>query len=146
MLSPFVPDSFINELLPKHRDRGRQSQFNATQLYRVHLLSVLSPVHTFNRLLALLPERKGWRQFAHLANRRNLSDVWMLDQFRSRAGVSGLRRINEHLLERLLTRRPSHRQAVGMIDATDLEAACSGYKKRPAASTPHNVPPSECAP
>lgn len=146
ILSPHIPDTFINELLPGHRGRGRHSQFNAAQLYRMHLLSVLSPVHTFNRLLALLPERKAWRQFAHLANRRNLPDVWMLNQFRGRAGVVGLRHINEHLLERLLKRRPRHRQAVGMIDATDLEAACSGYKKRLAASIQRRMRSSGCAP
>jgi hypothetical protein len=115
-------------------------------MFRLHLLSVLTPVHTFNRLLALLPERKAWRQFAHLPNRNDLPDVWMLRQFRHRAGVRALRHINEQLLERLLVRHPWQRQAIGMIDATDLEAACSGYKKSPLGTTPPSAPPSGCGP
>jgi hypothetical protein len=129
LISPHVPDDFINDLLPPHRGQGRRRQFSAGQLWRVHLLSVLTPVHAFNLLVQMLPEQKAWRHFAHLPNSQAVPDVWMLHQFRQRAGVSSLRRINEHLLQPLLPVRSSARRAVALIDATDLEAACSGHKK-----------------
>src|SRR5271169_235975 len=125
LLSPFVPDTFINDLMPRPRGRGRRQQFSPAQLYRIHLLSVLTPVHAFNQLMRLLPEQRAWRRFAHLSNRQALPDVWMLNQFRQRCGVQGLRRINDQILKPLLPIGPD--VAVALIDATDLEAACSGH-------------------
>jgi len=131
LLSPYVPDTFINDLFPRSGGRGRQPQFSPAQLYRVHLLSVLTPVHAFNHLVRLLSEQRAWRRFAHLSNRQAVPDVWMLNQFRDRAEVSGLRQINEHLLEPLLPPSASEALSLALIDATDLEAASSGHKKRP---------------
>jgi len=131
LLSPYVPDTFVNDLLPCSRGRGRPPQFSSAQLYRVHLLSVLTPVHAFNQLVRLLAEQRAWRRFAHLSNRQAVPDVWMLNQFRERAGVGGLRQINEQLLAPLLPSSASEALSLALIDATDLEAACSGHKKRP---------------
>jgi len=130
LLSPYVPDAFINELIPRHRGRGRRQQLSSAQLYRLHLLSVLTPVHAFNHLVRLLTEQRAWRRFAHLANRQAVPDVWQWHQFRQRAGAGGLRQINEHLLAPLLPTGAGDELALALIDATDLEAACSGHKKR----------------
>ena len=62
-----------------------------------------------------------------------------VDQFRQRCGVSGLRQINDHLLEPLLPKSAGQDLSIALIDATDLEAACSGHKKR----EPERIPPSE---
>ena len=75
LLSPYVPDTFINDLMPRHRGRGRRHEFSPAQLYRVHLLSVLTPVHAFNQLVRLLAEQRDWRRFAHLSNRQAVPDV-----------------------------------------------------------------------
>ena len=130
LVSPYVPDSFINDLMPRHRGRGRQQEFSPAQLYRIHLLSVLTPVHAFNHLVRLLSEQRAWRRFAHLTNRQAVPDVWTLNQFRERCGVSGLRQINDQLLKPLLPKSMGQGVSVALIDATDLEAACSGHKKR----------------
>ena len=129
LVSPYVPDSFINALVPSPRGRGRRPDFSPAQLWRVHLLSVLTPVHAFNLLVQILPEQRAWRQFARLPNRCAVPDVRMLHQFRERFGVSELRQINEHLLQPLLPPVVTERMSVAMIDATDLEAASSGHKK-----------------
>ena len=130
LLSPYVPDTFINDLLPRHPGRGRRRQLSSAQLYRVDLLSVLTPVHAFNHLVRLLAEQPAWRRFARLSTRQEVPDVWMLNQFRERCGVSGLRQINERLLEPLLPRGRGENLSLALINATDLEAACSGHKKR----------------
>lgn len=129
LISPHVPDSFINGLVPSPHGRGRRPEFSPAQLWRVHLLSVLTPVHAFNLLVQMLPEQRAWRQFARLPNRCAVPDVRMLHQFREQFGVSRLRQINEHLLQPLLPRAGSERMSLAMIDATDLEAASSGHKK-----------------
>jgi hypothetical protein len=57
-----------------------------------------------------------------------------LHDFRQAIGVCGLRRVNEHLLLPLLEGLRVERQSVGLMDATDLPAATSAYKKRSPAS------------
>jgi len=130
LLSPYIPDTFINEMVPRHHGRGRRSQLSWAQLYRANLLSVLTPAHAFNHLVRLLPEQRDWRRFALLPNRQAVPDVWMLNQFREHCGISGLRQINEQLLGPMLPQSTVENPALALIDATDLEAACSGHKKR----------------
>jgi hypothetical protein len=93
-------------------------------------LAVLTPVHSFNLLLELLPEQKEWRRFAHLPSRHRLTGTRMLHEFRERVGVRGLRRINSQLLAPLLPARDGGTMSVALIDATDLLASASGHKKR----------------
>ena len=61
LVSTFVPDTFINELMPRPKGRGRRQQFSPAQLYRVHLLSVSTPVHAFNQLVRLTFHACPWR-------------------------------------------------------------------------------------
>lgn len=128
-LSPFIPDDFINELLPSHRGRGRRMGFGPAQLYRVLLLSLLTPAHSFNLLVQMLKEQRAWRRFAHLPNRHHLPVTSLLHDFRALIGVSGLRRINQQLLGPLLESRWIGGKSVALIDSTDLPAATSSYKK-----------------
>lgn len=129
VLTPYIPDEFINRLLPGNRRQGRRNNFNAAQLWRVHLLALLSPAHSFNAVARLLPEQPAWRRFALLDHRYRTPDVHMLSQFRVEAGVAGLRRINELLVGRLLRFLPAGGQSVAIIDATDLPAATADKKK-----------------
>jgi len=130
LLSPFVPDDFINQSWPQARTGGRRLRHSAAQLFRVHLLSLLTPVHSLNLLVRLLPEQRGWRRFARLRNQYEGPDVRMLHEFRSRLGVTGLRAINARLLEPLVEPYAWRERSVGLIDATDLPAACGGFKKK----------------
>lgn len=136
VLSPYIPDDFINEHWNRRPDRGPRWQFSAAQLWRVHLLALLTPVHSLNLLSAMLPEQRGWRWFARLRNRHQVPDVRLLHAFRQRVGVMGLRQINEMLFGSLLERASLWEHTCAVIDATDLPAACSGYKKKTLASTP----------
>jgi len=130
LLSFFVPDDYLNEHWPHHKTGGRRHHFSAAQLWRLHLLLLVTPVHSFNLLLRLLPEQKAWRHFARLRSLNQLPDVRMMNAFRQEVGVSGLRQINSHLLAPLIENLDSAQPAIGLIDATDLPAACSGFKKK----------------
>ena len=132
-LSGQVPDDFIAALFPRDSTGGRRHDLSAAQLWRVHLLALLTPTHSLNLLIAQLPEQSGWRRFARL--RRGCPTARMHHEFRGHLGVRGLRRINQHLLGRLLRRHGVGPQAVALMDATDLPAACSGFKKNSAAYT-----------
>ena len=86
LLDPFVPDDFLNECWPRGRTGGRHRAHTAAQLYRVHLLSLLSPVHSMNLLVKMLPEQRAWRQFARVRRQNAGPDVRMLHEFRGRVG------------------------------------------------------------
>ena len=130
LLAPFIPDDFINQCWPTGYTGGRHREYSAAQLYRVHLLSLLSPVHSLNLLVKMLPEQRAWRKFAGLRRHSQVPGVRVLHEFRARLGVAGLRRINQHLLEPLVDRYTWRERSVGLIDATDLPAACVGFKKK----------------
>jgi hypothetical protein len=137
LLDPFVPDDFINESWPQGRTGGRHREHTAAQLFRTHLLGLISPVHSLNLLVKMLPEQRAWRKFARLRCHSRVPDVRMLHAFRDRVGVAGLRRINQHLLAPLVAPYAWQPWSVGLIDATDLPAACVGFKKK----APGNTPP-----
>src|SRR4030095_12227459 len=130
VLSPFVPDDAISELLPRHRGSGRRSEWSSAQLYLVMLLLLLTPVRSSNLLCHLLPEQRAWRRFAHLPNLRLLPNVRQLHEFRDRLSPGVLRHINDQFLMRLLQGWPQEQVGIGLIDATDLPAATNEYKKR----------------
>jgi hypothetical protein len=145
LLTAFVPDDHINELLPRHRGRGRRSEWSAAQLLRVLMLLLLSPVRSSNQLCRLLPEQRAWRRFAHLPNRRLLPNVRQLHEFRDRLCPTVLRAINEALVAQLLEGWPREQPGIGLIDSTDLPAATSSFKKSSPATTRHSAQRSERA-
>ena len=128
-LSGLIPDEFINALLATKTHPGTKHYFSPAQLWRAHLLALLTPAHSFNAVARLLPEQRQWRRFAHLSHRHRTPDVRMLHQFRVRAGVGRLRAINDHLVKRLMPQIPSFSKTVAIIDATDLQASTADKKK-----------------
>jgi len=130
ILSDFVPDERINLLLAPRRGGGRRRLWSAAQLYRVMLLLLLTPVRSSNLLCKLLYEQKAWRSFARLPNRQLLPNVRVLHEFRQRLTPLTLRAINEELLEEILATCDKERPGIALIDATDLPAATSAFKKR----------------
>src|SRR5438552_12202784 len=139
LLDPYVPDDFINQHWNARPVRGPRWQFTAAQLWRVHLLALLTPVHSLNLLTAMLPEQRAWRDFAQLRHRLRVPDVRILNAFRLRLGVMGLRQINERILQPLIQTAGLWENATALIDATDLPAACSGFKKKTPAPTRPNT-------
>ena len=129
-LGVYVPDDFINRLRPAQRGSGRRYRFSDAQLWRIHLLALLSGGNSFNQVVRLLPEQRAWRQFAHLSRQERTPDVRMLHEFRQRLGVSGLRSVNAQLVRRLLFKWPKAFAPVGIIDATDLPAATADSEKK----------------
>jgi len=130
LLDPYVPDDFINQNWPRGGTGGRRRANSAAQLFRLHLLCLLSPVHSVNLLVKMLPEQRAWRKFARLRRQNEVPGVRMWHEFRERMGVGGLRRINQHLLQPLIQQYARMERSVGLIDATDLPAACVGFKKK----------------
>jgi hypothetical protein len=129
-LSPHLDDGFINDLFPRPPRQGRHASFSPAQLLRVQLLQLLTPAHSANLLVRLLPENRRWRDFARLPNKRSLPDAKMLHQFRQRLDLIKLRQINRQLLIPILVDLDPTRKTVAIIDATDLPASTNCFKKK----------------
>jgi hypothetical protein len=78
LLGPFVPDDFIDQCWPIGYTGGRHREDTAAQLYRAHLWSLLSPVHSLNLLVKMLPEQPAWRKFAGLRRQTQVPGVRVL--------------------------------------------------------------------
>lgn len=139
-LTDFVPDDFINSHWAVPHRPGRRFHCSAAQLWRVHLLAMLSGGQSFNAVQRALTEQRPLRRFAHLPNERSVPDTRMLHDFRSRLGVSGLRGINDHLVQQVLNCAPLRDKAVALIDATDLPAATRDKKKMGWLGVPNALP------
>lgn len=129
-LTPYLDDRFVSGLFPPRRTQGRHPAFSPAQLFRVLLLGLLTPAHSFNLLVKLLAENRAWRDFAFLSNKRSLPDAKMLHQFRDRLDLIKLRAINAHLLRPLLEGLDPGRKTVAIIDSTDLPAGTNPFKKK----------------
>lgn len=127
-LSRYVPDQLIAALLPPQKGRGRRAEFSSIQLFRILLLSVLTPARSFNLLCRLLPENRAWRRFSFLPSKRSAPGARILHEFRQKLPPKILRAINAHLLAPLLDQLGTS-TTVALIDATDLRAATNAYKK-----------------
>lgn len=128
-LSPYLDDEFIDDLFPRMQRQGRHPFFRPSQLFRVSLLGLLTPAHSYNLLVELLPENRAWRNFGHLPNKRQYPDAKALHQFRVRLGPGRTRCIQEHLLRPLLEGLNPLRKTVAIMDATDLPAATNRLRK-----------------
>lgn len=130
VLSPHIPDDFINARFARQRREGRRLNFRSAQLWRVHLLVLLTRTFSFNALIRCLREQEQWRKFAHLPNRFTIPEARMLIEFRRALGVGGFRQINNYLLGELLTHAPLNPITVAFIDATDLPASTEDKKNK----------------
>ncbi len=139
-LSPHLPDDLINSLFLESGGPGRPAVFSPAQLFRVSLLALLTPVHSFNLLVDLLSEQRAWRSFARLRNREAVPGVRMLHEFRARLDLPKLRRINQSLLQPLIEGTAGFEKTVALIDSTDLPAATNAYKKMQPDNTAPAVP------
>jgi hypothetical protein len=144
-LSPYLDNDFLNDLFPRRRTQGRHRLFSPAQLFRVLLLGLLTPAHSFNLLVRLLADHRCWRDFAFLSNKRVLPDAKMLHQFRDRLDLIKLRTINQYLLSPLLGGLDPARKTVAIIDSTDLPAGTNPFKKKKRESTRRDAPQSACA-
>lgn len=134
-LSPHIPDDLINGLLAEPSGPGRPALLSPAQLFRVNLLALLTPAHSFNLLVDLLAEHRPWRAFARLRNRHASPGVRMLHEFRARMDLGQLRQLNQYLLKPLIEGTERFAKTVALIDSTDLPAATNAYKKMPPDST-----------
>jgi hypothetical protein len=151
-ISPHIPDEEINFLFPfrKFNTQGRRRKFKTSQLYRVHILAMLKGIPSFNKLCAELKIRRSFRDFCLFKNKKLTPPKRMLSEFREHLKPSGFEKIAQLITSNFLEVTPLPDIKVGIPDATDMPANCSGFAKKNVVvlatanvqrSTPQREPP-----
>lgn len=135
--SKVIPDSEIDLKFPKLRprkiwstNRGRRKIFSSSQLYRMHLVTLLKHIFSFNRLFIELKQRRLLRKFCNILNKYNIPNRRIFFEFRKYLKEEGFVKIKAMLLNRLLKILPLPQVIIGSVDSTDIEASCYGFRKK----------------
>jgi hypothetical protein len=131
-VSQVLPDSAINEFFPANYagKKGKPFTLTTSNYYRIHLLSLLKGITSFNQLCSELLYHQTYRRFANVKSVSKIPKPNTLSDFRSEIGSESFALINDLLLERLFSIVPLPAVAVAVPDSTDLEASCSGRGKK----------------
>ena len=131
-ISQVLPDVAINQYFPANYVGKRGGPFSLTtsQYYRIHLLSLLKGITSFNKLCYELRYHQSHRRFCNIKSIAKIPKPNTLSDFRSKTGSECFALINDLLLERLFSMIPLPEVAVAVPDSTDLEASFSGRGKK----------------
>ncbi len=146
-ISPHIPDEEINFLFPfrKFHTQGRRRMFKTSQLYRAHIVAMLKRIPSFNHLCTELRTRRSFRDFCLFKSKKFIPSRRMLSEFREHLKPSGFEEIAQLITANFLSVIPLPVIKVGIPDATDMPANCSGFAKKNAhvraiVNAPKNTP------
>jgi hypothetical protein len=149
-ISPHIPDEEINFLFPfrKFNTQGRRRKFKTSQIYRAHIAAMLKGISSFNKLCTELKTRRSFRDFCIFQNKRFTPPTRMLSEFREHLNPSGFEKIAQLITANFLDVIPLPVTKIGVPDATDMPANCSGFAKKNAdaraiVNAPRNTPRKE---
>lgn len=135
--SKVIPDSEIDLEFPKLRprkiwstNRGRPKIFSSSQLYRMHLVTLLKRICSFKKLPSELQQRRSLRNFCNISSKERLPNERILREFRRYLTEAGFVKIKVMLLSRLLKIFPLPQVIICSVDSTDIEASCYGFRKK----------------
>ena len=131
-ISAHIPDEEINFLFPfrKFNTQGRRRKFKTSQLYRAHILAMLKGIPSFNKLCKELKTRRSFRDFCLFKNKKLTPPKRTLSEFRDHLRPSGFEKIAQLITANFLNVIPLPVTKVGIPDATDMPANCSGFAKK----------------
>jgi len=131
-ISMVIPDASINELFPANYPSklGKPFSLTTAQYYRIHLLSLLKGITSFNRLCSELLYHQSYRRFSRIKSISKVPKPNTLSDFRLHLGSEAFGLINDILLKRFFSIVPLPQVVIAVPDSTDLEASCSGRSKK----------------
>jgi hypothetical protein len=131
-ISMVIPDASINEFYPANYPSklGKPFALTTAQYYRIHLLSLLKGITSFNKLCSELFYHQSYRRFCHIKAISKVPKPNTLSDFRSHMGAEAFGLINDILLRRFFSVVSLPQVVIAVPDSTDLEASCSGLGKK----------------
>ena len=131
-ISPHIPDEEINSLFPfrKFHIQGRLREFQSSQLYRAHILTMIKGIPSFNKLCEEFKIRRSFRDFCRFPNRKMTPTNHILSDFRDHLKPSGFEKIAQMITLNFLNIISLPSILVAVPDATDMPANCHGFAKK----------------
>jgi hypothetical protein len=131
-ISSHIPDDEIDFLFPfrSYHTQGRLREFKTTQLYRVHILTMIKGVTSFNKICAEIKSRRFFRDFCHFKNKKSTPIKRILSEFRDYLKPAGFEEIARLITLSFLNTVKLPVIKVAVPDATDMPASCSGFAKK----------------
>jgi len=131
-ISKVMPDRVLDERFPQRRGvgSGRWREFKTSQLARMHLLTLIKGLRSFNRLCQELPHNLDFRRFCRLAPKQAPPTASCLAKFRAAFGCEGWRVLHRILLRALWQLAPASAAGIVVVDATDFPAAVRRTRKK----------------
>ena len=131
-ISSHIPDDEIDFLFPfrKFNTQGRLREFKASQLYRVHILTMIKGVTSFNKVCDEIKSRRSFRDFCRFKNKKSTPTNHILSGFRDYLKPSGFDEITRLITLTFLNTVKLPVIKVAVPDATDMPANCSGFAKK----------------
>lgn len=131
-LSKVLPDRWIDEQWPQRSSahQGQWQRLASSQLVRVHLLTLVKRLDSFNRVCRELGHNVDWRRFCRLSPGQAAPTAKMLSVFRERIQIHGCLQIQRTLLQAVGQLQPPPALGVVLADATDLPAAIRRSSKK----------------
>lgn len=124
-ISKVVPDRWIDEQWPMKRCPGvtRCRNLFTSQLVRIHLLSLIKRLGSFNRVSRELEHNMDFRRFCRLRNRERPPTPATLSKFRSAFGSTGWHSVHLALIGFLTEVFAPPALGIVVLDSSDLPGA-----------------------
>lgn len=131
VISKVHPDRWLDDQWPRSRSQGRYRPLATSQLVRIHLLTLIKALGSFNRACTELGHNTDFRRFCRLHPSQRAPTPGYLTQFREAFGPQGWTRLHRHLLGVATGLFPPLPLGPVVLDSTDLPAAvrCTSKKK-----------------
>jgi hypothetical protein len=129
-ISKVLPDRWLDDRWPHARRQGRYQPLATSQLLRIHLLTLIKALGSFNRTCKELGHNIDFRRFCRLHSSQPAPTARYLTQFRQTLGAQLWTDLHRHLLGAVAELCPPSPLGLVVLDSTDLPAAVRRTSKK----------------
>jgi hypothetical protein len=129
-ISKVHPDRWLDDQWPRPRHQGRYQPLATSQLVRIHLLTLIKALGSFNRACKELGHNTDFRRFCRLHRSQSAPTPGYLCQFREDFGPQGWTTLHRHLLGAVAQLVAPSPLGLVVLDSTDLPAAVRRTSKK----------------
>ena len=129
-ISKALPDLWLVDRWPTRRTQGRRPPLAVATMVRIHLLSLIKALGSFNAACRELAHNVDFRRFCRVGPGQNVPTPSYLSRLREALGLELWRELHRHLLATVVTLAPPSPAGLLVTDATDLPAAVRRTSKK----------------
>lgn len=131
-ISSYIPDEEIDLLFPfrNYNIQGRVREYKSSQLYRLHVLTMIKGIASFNKVCKEIKVTRAFRDFCHFKNKESVPVKRVLSEFRNYLKPHGFEEISRLMTLSFLNTIPLPGMKAAVPDATDMPANCKGFTKK----------------